>query len=196
MCDKQSTRSFLILLHFPSLIFSSIYPTFTVTKFLTPIFFLCRLSSFLLFVIVPTGKLVVDLGGVIRDQTVFQFQQKIESIKKLPRALRTNNYSLRESYRVSSSRTTCNYRSALRNLPPLDFLDGDCTQNHTLLKYNSYRVNFWQKILMYQEGIFRIIFMKIIVFSQLYRSESVSLEMAYDMKIYSLSFILWFPLKQ
>ena len=33
----------------------------------------------------------------------------------------------------------------LRTLPPVFFLYGDCTRNHTVKKYNSYGVNFWQK---------------------------------------------------
>ena len=33
-------------------------------------------------------------------------------------------------------------RHALRTLPPLDLLNGDCTRNRTFLKYNSYGVNF------------------------------------------------------
>ena len=47
--------------------------------------------------------------------------------------------------------------SLLRTLPPLDLLYDDCTQNRTVLKYMSYGVNFWQKSLVYQEGISRII---------------------------------------
>ena len=39
-------------------------------------------------------------------------------------------------------------------------------------------------------------FMKIVVFSQLYRPKSATLEIAYDMKIDSLLFILEFPLKE
>ena len=46
----------------PSLIFSSISRTFYVTESPTPIFGLSRFNSFLLFVIVPTAKLLVDLG--------------------------------------------------------------------------------------------------------------------------------------
>ena len=41
----------------------------------------------------------------------------------------------------------------LRTPPSLLFVYGDCTWNHTVKKYNSYRVNFWQKSLVYQEGI-------------------------------------------
>ena len=59
----QPTSSFLILLLFPSLIISSISPTFTVTEVPTLIFVLSRFASFLFFVVVPTGKLLVDLGG-------------------------------------------------------------------------------------------------------------------------------------
>ena len=48
---------------FPSLIFSSISPTSTVTEVPTPIFVLSRFASLPLFVIFTTGKLFVDLGG-------------------------------------------------------------------------------------------------------------------------------------
>ena len=40
------------------------------------------------------------------------------------------------------------------------FLYGDCKRNHTVKKYNSYAVYFWQKSLVYQEGISRIILWK------------------------------------
>ena len=59
----QPTISFLVLLIFPSLIFSSISLTFTVTEIPTPIFILSLFASSLAFVIVPTGKLLGDLGG-------------------------------------------------------------------------------------------------------------------------------------
>ena len=45
----------------------------------------------------------------------------------------------------------------LRTLPPCFFVIGDCTRNHIVKKYNSYGVNFWQKSLVYQERISRII---------------------------------------
>ena len=35
--------------------------------------------------------------------------------------------------------------STLKDPPPLFFVYGNCTQNHTVKKYNSYGVNFWQK---------------------------------------------------
>ena len=41
--------------------------------------------------------------------------------------------------------------------PPPGFLYSDCTRNRTVLKYMSYEVNFWQKGLVYQEGISLII---------------------------------------
>ena len=44
----------------------------------------------------------------------------------------------------------------------LDFLYRDCTRNHSIKKYNSYGVNFWQKSLVYQEGIFQIILWKLL----------------------------------
>ena len=47
-------------------------------------------------------------------------------------------------------------------LPPMDLLHSDCTRNHTVLKYMSYRVNFWQKSLVYKEGISRIILWKLL----------------------------------
>ena len=53
----------------------------------------------------------------------------------------------------------CGY---LRTLPPLDVLNGDSTRNCNVLKYNSYGVNFWQKRLVYQEGISRIILLKLL----------------------------------
>ena len=110
MCAKQSTRSFLVLLLFPSLIFSPISPAFTLIEVPTPIFFLSHFASFLLFVIVPTGKLLVDLGEVIGDcgsnsrvccQTVFSFPTKNKSQQKTAQALRTKNSSLRKSYHTS-----------------------------------------------------------------------------------------------
>ena len=93
MCAKQPTISFLVLLPFPSLIFSLISPSFTVTEVPTLIFVLSLFSWFLFFIIVPTWKLFVDLGGVIGDcasdlrvwcQIVFQVQQEIEANKTLP----------------------------------------------------------------------------------------------------------------
>ena len=51
----------------PSLIFSLISPNFTVTEVPTLIFVLSFFAFFLVFVIVPTGKLLVDLGIVISD---------------------------------------------------------------------------------------------------------------------------------
>ena len=83
----------------------------------------------------------------------------------------------------------------LRTLPPLDLLYDDCTRKHTIKKYMSYGVNFWQKSLVYQEGISRIILWKFL-YSQLYRSKSATLEIAYDMKINSLLCNLYFPLNQ
>ena len=86
MCAKQRTGYLLILLIYPSLIFSSISPTFFVTEFPTQIFVLSCFSYFLLFVSVPKGKLLVNLGGVLSNcgsdsrvccQTVF-----FNSIKK------------------------------------------------------------------------------------------------------------------
>ena len=64
----------------------------------------------------------------------------------------------------------------LKDPPPLDVLNGDCTQNRTVLEYNYYAVNFWQKNLSVPGGNFSNYFMKIIVFSQLYRSKSATLE--------------------
>ena len=49
--------------NFPSLIFSLISPTFTVTEVPTPIFILSCFASFLLFVFFSTAELLVDLGG-------------------------------------------------------------------------------------------------------------------------------------
>ena len=90
-----STHSFLVLLLFPSLILLSIYPTFTVTEVPTPIFILSRFSSFLVFLIVPKGKLLVDLGGgfiincgsnskVFCQTVFFNSNKKIQKSKKLP----------------------------------------------------------------------------------------------------------------
>ena len=59
----EPTSFFLLLLLFSSLIFSSIFLTFDVTEVNTPIFVLSGFASFLLFIIVPTGKLLVDLWG-------------------------------------------------------------------------------------------------------------------------------------
>ena len=53
----------------------------------------------------------------------------------------------------------------LRNLPPMDFLYSDCTKNHTVKKYNSSRVNFWQKGFALQQGISRIILWKLLFFA-------------------------------
>ena len=84
-------RSFLILMIFPSLIFSSISPTCTVTKVPTKIFVL-SLSKLLSLVIVPTVIILVYLGGrggVIRDcgsDYLLFFQ--------ITRVLRSNNSSI------------------------------------------------------------------------------------------------------
>ena len=59
---KYPTSSFNILLISPSLV-SSISLTFGGTKDPTPIFILPNFSSFLPFIIVSKGKLLVDLGG-------------------------------------------------------------------------------------------------------------------------------------
>ena len=58
------------------------------------------------------------------------------------------------------------------------------------------RGQFLTKKLSVPGGNFSNYFMKILVFSQFYRSNSATLEIAYDMKIDSLLYILWFPLKQ
>ena len=59
----QPTSFFPILLIFLSLIFSLIYLNFTVTGVPKPIFVLSRFVSLFLFLIVPTDKLLIDLGG-------------------------------------------------------------------------------------------------------------------------------------
>ena len=64
----QLSRSSLIFMLPPSLVLSSIYPTFTVTEVLTPNFVLSRFDSFLLFIIFLTGKILVDLVGGIDYQ--------------------------------------------------------------------------------------------------------------------------------
>ena len=71
----------------------------------------------------------------------------------------------------------------LRTPPPV-FVYGDCTQNITVKKYNSYGVNFSDY------------FMKILVFSQMYRSKPATPEIAYDTKIDLLLYNLYLPLKQ
>ena len=102
----KTTISFLILLFFTSLIFPSIYTNFAISKDPTPIFILSRFASFLSFIIVTTGKLIVDWGG--GDQQLgqrlasvlliyfFQFQKNKRPTKKA-RTLRRNNCSLSES---------------------------------------------------------------------------------------------------
>ena len=85
----------------------------------------------------------------------------------------------------------------IKDPPPDGFLYGDCTLNRTVLKHMSYGVDFWQKSLVYLPGgNFSNYFMKILVFSQLYRSKSATQEIAYDMKIDFLLCNLYFPLKQ
>ena len=44
-----------------------------------------------------------------------------------------------------------------KEVPPPWFLPRDCTRSHPEKKYRSYKVNFWQKSLMYQDGISRMI---------------------------------------
>ena len=58
----KPNSSFLILIIPPSQIFSLISLTYNVTEVPTTIFGLSHFNSFLLFVIVPTWKLLVDLG--------------------------------------------------------------------------------------------------------------------------------------
>ena len=65
-----------------------------------------------------------------------------------------------------------------------------------LLKSTISKGQFLTKKISVPGGNFSNYFMKIIVFSQLYRSKSATLEIAYDMKIDSLLCILYFPLKQ
>ena len=64
ICAKwyKPNSSFLILLIFPSLIFSWISPNFNVIEIPTPIFILSRFSSFLILLIVQASHLLVDLG--------------------------------------------------------------------------------------------------------------------------------------
>ena len=107
----EPTSSFLILLLFSSLIFSLISPTFNATEVPTPIFVLSCFASFILFVIVPTGKLLVDLGDGsywqlwLRFEIVlsnhFSIPTKDTNNQKIARALRTNNSFLSESYHAS-----------------------------------------------------------------------------------------------
>ena len=107
----KPTSSFLILLLFSSLIFSLISLTFNATEVPTPIFVLSCFASFLFFVIVPTGKLLVDLGNEsdwqlwLRFEIVlsnrFSIPTKNTNKQKIARALRTNNSFLGESYHAS-----------------------------------------------------------------------------------------------
>ena len=81
------------------------------TELPTPIFKLSQFYSFLIFVIVPTGKLLVELGvGVISNcgrkyrvccKTVLKTPTKNISQQKTAWALRINNASLSKSYSAS-----------------------------------------------------------------------------------------------
>ena len=64
-CDSWThhNSSLLILLIYTSMVFSYISPTFAVTINPTPIFVFTRFVSFLFFIIVATGKLMVELIG-------------------------------------------------------------------------------------------------------------------------------------
>ena len=85
----------------------------------------------------------------------------------------------------------------LRTPPPPGFFNGGCTQNHTVQKYNSYRVNFWPKISVYQERISRIILWKLLFLSQLYHEKSSTIDIAYNMKKrFLVMYYLIFPKKQ
>ena len=76
--------------------------------------------------------------------------------------------------------TTLNH--GLRTLPPPGFLYGDCTRNHSI-KVQFLRGQFLTKSLVFlPRGNFSNYFMKVIVFSQLYRSKLATLKIAYDMK--------------
>ena len=64
-CDActYTNRSSLVFLRLPSMVFFSVSPTFAVTKYPTPIFILPRFASLLSFIIVTTGKLMIDFEG-------------------------------------------------------------------------------------------------------------------------------------
>ena len=84
----------------------------------------------------------------------------------------------------------------LRTLPPIFFLYGDCTRNHTVKKVQFLWGQFLTKNLSIPGGNFSNYLMKILDFSRLYRSKSATPEIAYDMKIDFLLYNLYFPLKQ
>ena len=76
----------------------------------------------------------------------------------------------------------CSILDSLRALPPMDF----CTvilHEIILQKVQFLRGRFLTKKLSVPGGNFSNYFMKILVLSQLYRSKSATLEIAYDMKI-------------
>ena len=75
-------------------------------------------------------------------------------------------------------------------LPPINLLNRDCTRNHSVKKVQFLQGQFLTKKFSVPGENFSNYLMKIIVFSQFYRSKSATLEIAYDMKIDSLLFIL------
>ena len=83
----------------------------------------------------------------------------------------------------------------LGTLPPWIFVRWFYTKSYCLKVY-VLRGQFLTKKLSVPGGNFSNYFTKIVVFSQLYRSKSATLEIAYDMKIDFLLCNLYFPLKQ
>ena len=80
--------------------------------------------------------------------------------------------------------------------PPPGFVVRRLYTKSYCLKVHVLRGQFLTKKLSVPGGNFSNYFMKIIVFCQLYRSKSATLEIAYDMKIDFLLCNLYFPLNQ
>ena len=88
------------------------------------------------------------------------------------------------------------YFYCVKDPPPPEFSERWLYTKSYCLKVKFLRGQFLTKKLSVPGGNFSNYFMKILVFSQLYRSKSATLEIAYDMKIDFLLYNLYFPLNQ
>ena len=72
---------------------------------------------------------------------------RIAFLRRQSRELPTNKSKTADSLILLPAGLKTQYKKGikLRTLPPMFFVYGDCTGNHTVKKYNSYRVNSCQK---------------------------------------------------
>ena len=90
---------------------------------------------------------------------------------------------------MSDATNNKSFDSGLRTLLPLDVLNGDCTRNHKL-KSTIPTWSISDKKAKCTRLEFSNYLMRIIIFSQLYISKSATLDIAYNMKIDSLLYMI------